>query len=121
MEAYIVEESVEFDVLHLLPVNHQFGYGHEYLVEFGLHGVLELKSTCATLQLNLLVVGQVDGYGFATGIAFACVIDNVIYVQVALCAWLFLFVFGVAGQLALHLGQHLGEMLQTFRPFFVFY
>ena len=111
VEADIVEEGVELDVLYLLLVNHQSGYGLHDVLELGFHGVLELQTACAVFQLHLLIVGQIDGYGLAAGIAFAGIVDHVVDIEVAIGAGALFFVFGVAGQLFLHLGQHLGEML----------
>ena len=62
------------------------GDGHQDLVELGAHRVLELEPPRALLELDLLVVGQVDGDGLRAGVGVAGVVEDVVGVQVGVRA-----------------------------------
>ena len=119
VEADVAEEGVEVDVVELVFVDEQVGNGLQDSLELGLHGVLELQTAGAFFFVDALVVGQVDGDGFGTCIAVAGIVDDVIHVQVALGTGHGGFVFRVAGQVVLQLGQHLDELGKVVAPFLV--
>ena len=82
VEHGVAKEGVKRDMLTLIFRNEHFGNRNEDLVEFGLHRVLQLQASRAFGQLNLFVVGQVDGDRLRARIRIASVINGIVGVQI---------------------------------------
>jgi hypothetical protein len=95
------------------------GDGHHDLVELGPHGVLELQTARALGELDLLVVGQVDGDRLGAGVGVAGVVDHVVGVEIGVGARGLLLVGGPAPASPLQLRAAGGEALQAGAPLHV--
>ena len=72
------------------------------------------------LELDLFVVGQVDGDGLAAGVAVTRVVDHIVGVEVGIGAGGFGLVGGVDGETALEVGEEGGVFFESLGPVDVF-
>ncbi len=68
------------------------------------------------MQLNLLIVGQVDGDGLGAGVAVPGVVDHVVGVEIRVRSRRFGLVGVIHRQAALQLGQERGKACQPLAP-----
>ena len=86
VEHRVAEEGIECDVPTLILRYQHVGDGHEDAVELGLHGVLQLQTPRAFLQLDRFVIGEIDGDSLGSGVRFTSVVDGVVRVQLGVGA-----------------------------------
>ena len=86
MESHVPEECISSEIFLLVLDYKHLTDRSKYLVELGHHAVVELKTACAFCSMYSLVVRKVDCYGLAAGIAVACIIYGIIYIEVRRCA-----------------------------------
>ena len=85
VESNIPEECVEVKVFLLFGCYDKLSDRHKDFIKLCFHGVSQLQTTGTFQCVYSFVVRQIDGDRLTSGVAVACIIHGIVYVQVGRC------------------------------------